>query len=268
MSPYLDLLAKCVTGILWEDPPIDPWHGRLFNAAGERVAPHEWDGVSLLTIEPGAFDLTVREVGGDWPSVAETMIGLRRIENLRTLITDLAVRGIPGDLMEAGVWRGGACIFMRAVLHELKDTSRRVIAADSFEGLPPGERGEDKGDCHHTFTPLQVSLEAVKANFRRYGLLDEQVVFLKGFFKDTMPTAPIEKLALLRLDGDMYGSTMDVLEGVYDKLAVGGYCIVDDYNLPAVQKAISVFLRSRGEDPMAKQIDGHGVYWRKGPTNG
>ena len=69
---------------------------------------------------------------------------------------------------------------------------------------------------------LAVSLEEVQRNFSKYGLLDEQVVFLKGWFKDYAADAPIDKLALLRLDGDMYESTMDTLSALYDKVSRAG----------------------------------------------
>ena len=68
-----------------------------------------------------------------------------------------------------------------------------------------------------------MPLETVKANFEKYGLLDAQVVFLKGWFKDTLPAAPIGKLAVMRLDGDMYESTMDALKSLYPELSPGGY---------------------------------------------
>jgi predicted O-methyltransferase YrrM len=76
---------------------------------------------------------------------------------------------------------------------------------------------------------LAVSREDVERNFAKYGLLDDRVVFLQGWFKDTLPSAPIGKIALLRLDGDMYESTMDALQNLYPKLSPGGYCIIDDF---------------------------------------
>jgi O-methyltransferase len=90
----------------------------------------------------------------------------------------------------------------------------------------------------HKARELAVSLEQVKANFDRYGLLDDQVRFLKGWFRDTLPVAPIERLAVLRLDGDMYESPMDTLVNLYPKLSEGGYVIVDDYGaIPACRQA-------------------------------
>ena len=154
---------------------------------------------------------------------------------------------------------------MRAVLDAYNVTDRRVWVADSFEGLPPPNAEKypaDMGDTFHTYDELSVPIEQVKRNFEKYGLLDEQVVFLKGWFKDTLPGAPIEKLAVLRLDGDMYESTMDALSALYDKVSPGGYVIVDDYNVvPACKQAVSDFLTQRNLRPSLVEIDGVGVYW-------
>ena len=75
-----------------------------------------------------------------------------------------------------------------------------------------------------------TSYEEVRERFARYGLLDEQVRFLRGWFRDTLPSAPIERLALLRLDGDLYDSTYDTLAALYPRVSVGGYVIIDDYD--------------------------------------
>ena len=176
------------------------------------------------------FDPRKRQLGLDWPTVAHTMIGHARLRNLRELAEQVLTQGIPGDFIETGVWRGGACILLRGVLKAHGATNRRVFVADSFEGLPPPNPSAypaDAGDPHHTFRELAVSLEQVRDNFDRYGLLDDQVVFLKGWFKDTLPTAPIERLAILRLDGDMYESTADGLVNLYGKMSLGGFVVVE-----------------------------------------
>ena len=93
-------------------------------------------------------------------------------------------------------------------------------------------------------------------NFRRYGLLDEQVRFLQGWFRDTLPVAPIERLAVLRLDGDLYESTIQALESLYDKLSAGGYVIVDDYgNVAACRQAVHDFRAQRGINDPIQPID-------------
>ena len=160
------------------------------------------------------------------------MIGLKRMENIEFCVKNIIADKIPGDLIETGVWRGGATIFMRALLKVNNVDDRVVWVADSFEGLPKPDEDKyaaDKGDKHHTKEELAIGVEIVKANFEKYGLLDDQVKFLVGWFKDTLPTAPIKKLALIRLDGDMYGSTMDALVSLYPKLSPGGYLIIDDW---------------------------------------
>ena len=160
---------------------------------------------------------------------------MKRLNQIEEAVTTVLREAVPGDLIETGCWRGGATIFMRAVLRAYGDSTRTVWVADSFEGLPKpdGRFQQDKGDEHWKFkSALGVSLEEVKANFARYGLLDDNVRFLKGWFKDRLPAAPIERLAVLRLDGDMYASTMDALNSLYERLSPGGYAIVDDYPFP------------------------------------
>lgn len=241
IKDYLQLMQNCLSGSIYEDPPL-----------------------KVLGAEK--FDPELREYGWDWPSVAHTMIGKKRLANVCALTESILGNGIEGDLIETGVWRGGACIMMRAVLNAYGIKDRSVWLADSFEGLPPPDEEKypaDTGDKFHTFDDLRVSMEQVKGNFEKYGLLDDQVKFLKGWFKDTLPTAPIEKLALLRLDGDMYESTWDALTALYDKVSAGGYVIVDDYHVvEGCKKAIHDFLDRRGLTPTLLEIDGVGIYWK------
>ena len=238
----LTLLQNCLSGSIYEDPP-------------------------LQVLGAKAFDPELRQYGWDWPSVAHTMIGEKRLANVRMLAETVLGAGIAGDFIETGVWRGGACIMMRGVLDAWSDSTRIVWLADSFEGLPPPDEEKypaDKDDKFYTFPELAVSLEQVKRNFQKYGLLDNQVKFLKGWFKDTLPNAPIEKIAVLRLDGDMYESTMDALRALYDKVSNGGYIIVDDYHVvEGCKKAIHDFLNDRQLQPELIEIDGVGVYWKK-----
>ena len=222
-------------------------------------------------IFPGArpeFDPARRADARDWPAQAHTMIGLKRLDNLQQCVEDVIARGVPGDLIETGVWRGGATIFMRALLEAYEEPERRVWVADSFQGLPlpdavryPLDRGTE---VLHGYRELAVPEDEVRANFARYGLLDERVQFLAGWFRDTLPTAPIERLAVLRLDGDMYESTMDALVSLYPKLAAGGYCIVDDYgDLPTCRCAVDDYRARRGIRDPIQVIDWAAVYWQK-----
>lgn len=215
------------------------------------------------------FDPEARMAGRDLPMHADTMVGVKRLENTRDAVRTVLTEGIPGDLVETGVWRGGTSILMRAALEAYGDQRRLVWCADSFEGLPVPEMDrypQDKGAVWHLDTRLAVSLEETQSNFRRYGLLDDRVCFLKGWFKDTLAVAPIKQIAVLRLDGDMYASTMDALNPLYDKISQGGFIIVDDYGIPqeGCRRAIHDFRATRGISEPVVDIDGWGAYWRKG----
>lgn len=204
------------------------------------------------------------QFGLNWPERAHTMIGLKRLSNIQYCFENVVKDGIEGDLIETGVWRGGATIFMKALVN-LYQEKRKVYVADSFEGLPkPDPRYPvDKGDKHHTFHQLAVDLPTVRNNFRKYGLLDRDVIFVKGFFEDTIPHLDIDKLSILRLDGDMFSSTIHVLEPLYDKLSVGGYVIIDDYNLKGAKSAVMKFRADRNISSKIVEIDMCGAYWRK-----
>ncbi len=214
-----------------------------------------------------AYEPEQRMFGLDWPAAADTMIGMKRIENLEFCITDVMERNVEGDFIETGVWRGGATIFMKAMLKALHDTDRTVWAADSFEGLPRPNKEKykaDEFDEHYKAAELAVSLETVQRNFKKYDLLDDRVKFLKGWFKDTLPTAPITKLAIVRLDGDMYESTMDGLVNSYPKLSVDGYLIIDDWNaVQGCKKAVEDYRAAHGIAEPVIDIDGVGAYWKK-----
>lgn len=194
-----------------------------------------------------------------------TMIGLMRLNHLEVCIKDVVKNNVPGDFIETGVWRGGATIFMRGLLDVLGDTTRNVWVADSFEGLPDFDRTNER-EAKRDLDPsklLVVSLDEVKRNFKNYNLLDQRVKFLKGWFKDTIPTAPIEQLSILRLDGDYYESTMTVLEHLYPKLSPGGYLIIDDYSLNYCRNAVEDYRNSHGITEPIQKIDWTGVYWKK-----
>ncbi|MED2981358.1 TylF/MycF family methyltransferase [Bacillus thuringiensis] len=207
-----------------------------------------------------------RHDGMDWPRAAHSMIGRERMNQLQAAMETVVRENIEGDFIETGVWRGGSCIFMNGFLQANNITNRNVWVADSFEGLPTPnleQYPKDYGDYLHTFDYLRVSLEQVQENFKKYDLLNDQVKFLKGWFKDTLPTAPIEKIAIARLDGDMYESTMDGLVNLYDKVSKGGYIIIDDYGLPPCAEAVTDFRKQRNLKAPITKIDVFGVYWRK-----
>lgn len=243
---YLDLLKRTLCGMTWEDPHILT----------------DWD-------QDPAYDENKRVHGLDWPQHAHTMIGLSRLDHLQHCAETVLADGIPGDLIETGTWRGGACILMRGVLKAHGVSDRTVWAADSFQGFPEeAARAEGYG---HDQAHLAVTLEQVQRNFALYGLLDDQVRFLPGWFADTLPSAPVEQLAVLRLDGDLYPSTMDALTHLYPKLAPGGFVIIDDWLQRGAREATQDYRAAHGIDTPVTPVPGSkragwddiAVFWRK-----
>jgi len=282
---YLDLLKRCLTDLIYINDPLSLMVPYRRIRRSERpkhllvsglIALLKPFGVHAVQMNRQRYwdyaKLSLDEIkqmrieGEDWPPRAHTMIGLKRLDNLQACIETVLREGIEGDLMETGVWRGGASIFMKGVLAAYGDETRNVWLADSFRGLPPPDAKSYPADQDWNLNrhrELAVSLQDVQANFAAYGLLDERVRFLEGWFKDTLPKAPINRLAVLRLDGDLYESTIQVLDALYAKLSAGGFLIVDDYFLEPCRAAIEDFRRANGVTDTILQIDRMSVYWRK-----
>jgi O-methyltransferase len=280
---YLDLMKRCLTDAIYIDDSLSSCVEYRLNAYTPR-----WRRAAfyLLSSLLAKYKITLaqsvapvnteelekwRERGLDFPARAFTMIGLQRLDNLQFCVETAIRDGVPGDLIETGVWRGGACIFMRAILKAYGDTKRQVWVADSFAGLPRPNEAEYEADrgatlssiVRNTFDFLAVPRERVTKNFKRCGLLDDQVQFIEGWFKDTLPAAPINSLAVMRLDGDMYESTIQALEALYPKLSPGGFVIIDDYFLKPCAQAVHDFRgRNAVNDPI-HDIDGMASYWRR-----
>lgn len=245
---YLDLLKRSLTATLFADEP-------------------DHDQESQAQFLHGFIEHYIR-------GTALTMLPMVRLNQLQSCVVDVVRRGVPGDVIETGVWRGGATIFMRGIFKALGVGDRRVWVADSFEGLPvpdaekfPLEAKAHAGPfltkaCNH----LAVGIEEVRRNFAAYGLLDDQVRFLKGWFRDTLPGAPIERLAVMRLDGDLYESTYDALVNLYDRLSPGGYVIIDDYGEDSwtyCRRAVDEFRSQRNiHDPLI-QVDSRCHFWQR-----
>jgi O-methyltransferase len=245
---YLDLLKKSLTATLFSSEPDHDQESQAKFLRG--FVAHYIQGSAL------------------------TMLPTVRLDHLQTCIMDIVGRSIPGDVIETGVWRGGATIFMRGIFKALGVRDRRVWVADSFEGLPvpdgakfPLEAKAHAGPfmtkvCNH----LAVGIDDVRRNFEAYGLLDEQVRFLKGWFSKTLPGAPIERLALMRLDGDLYESTRDALVNLYHRLSSGGYVIIDDYGEDSwtyCRRAVDEFRAERAiVDPLIR-VDSRCYYWQR-----
>ena len=299
---YLDLMKRTLSNVIYEDQPYSFYDDERRPVIADR------------------FRLDRRVQGEDAPREAHTMVGIPRLRNLQQCVETILAEQVPGDLLEAGVLRGGASIFLRAVLKAYQVTDRKIIACDTFRptlsqgrtifqdlllrflsvlaSIPsqrvhrglyelarkiPAEKrsfpiaetpSQEVIDCtmfilRHarelaTVHKDQTGIEAVKSHFARYGLLDDQVRFLEGFFSDTLPNASLGQLSLIRLDGDLYESTRDALVPLYPKLSPGGFCIIDDYYaFTDCQRAVDEYRTAHGITAELVRIDKLAVYWRK-----
>lgn len=261
-NAYADVLKHLLVG--WGDSAFFHIKPRISMIDFLPIAWMYLRGYKVVAEVP--FDPKKRAEGRDVPTRGETMIGFARLDNLQYCVDTAIDEGIEGDFLEAGVWRGGASIFMKALLAARGVKDRKVWLADSFAGLPaPDPRyPADEGSELHTLDVLSVTEEQVRANFQKYGLLDENVRFLKGWFEYTLASAPFTKLAVLRLDGDMYSSTMQTLEATYDRLSPGGFCIIDDYGaFEFCRQAVDDYRAKHGITDQVHVIDWAGAYWRK-----
>ncbi len=257
---YLDLLIGSLThtvyaGVDRREPPVE---GRAAFAGAIIEA-----GEGALLYDPER----ARAEGRDWPLYAQTMVGVKRMRNVRRCVEVALAEDVPGDLIEAGAWRGGVAILMRGILKAYGVEDRFVWVADSFRGLPasdPDRYPADRARLPEELEFLVVPVDEVRENFRRYGLLDDQVQFVEGWFSETLPSLRGHCWSVVRLDGDMYESTMDSLVNLYDGLSSGGFLIIDDFNLAPCRQAVEDFRRERGIDEPIEQVDWTGVFWRKG----
>jgi len=265
---YLDLMARCLTRELFLDEEVRnidlrEWPAGEPEGLRDLLRQRGW-----RVVQPGA-DASTRAVGNDWPPHAETMVGLARLANVRELTQRALAEGVPGDLVETGVWRGGTAIYLRAVLAAAGDTSRTVVACDSFAGLPEADAERFPMDVPlrlHEHAALAVGLDRVKANFARYGLLDDQVRFVPGWFRDTLPklATELDAIAVLRLDGDMYESTIDALTHLEPLVAPGGFVIIDDYGgIEACRQAVTDHRAAHGITAELHEIDWTATWWQK-----
>jgi hypothetical protein len=248
---YLDLLKLCLCD--------------LTGTATMSVARTQQGHV--MSRELTGDQLRMRAAGMDWPLHGLTMVGLKRLDDLQKCVESVVADGVPGDLLEAGSWRGGASLFMRATLDTLGQDGRTVFVADSFQGFPeaPGDLSQrydlslDLAGCDF----LAVPLEEVKETFSRFGL-ERGVTFVPGFFQDTLPSLGVRRWSIVRLDGDTYEAAWTGMESLYAGLATGGYVIVDDYlSLDRCREAIDDYRREHGISEPIEEVDWSCVRWRK-----
>jgi O-methyltransferase len=249
----------------------------LCDLAGAGTQTITWTGDRrVFTRElSGEDQLQWRIDGRDWPENALTMTGLRRLDSLQACVESVVADGVPGDLIEAGAWRGGSSILMRATLDALGADDRTVWVADSFQGFPVPEEdhvAEDRkletelGGLGY----LAPTLQQVQGYFERFGV-SQGVRFVPGFFEETMRPLRNHTWSVVRLDADTYKATLLTLDALYPSLSVGGYLISDDYSfLPACRRAIDEFRQAHDITEPIEQIDFNAIRWRRerGPASG
>jgi hypothetical protein len=253
-ASYLELLKLSICDLVGASTQTISWTG------DRRVFSRE------LT---GDDQMAWRAAGRDWPLNALTMVGLRRLDDLQACVESVVADSVDGDLIEAGAWRGGASILMRATLDTLGAHDRTVWVADSFQGFPAPEAHGDEADrtleteMSSTHDYLAAPLEAVQGYFDRFGCADG-VRFVPGFFEDTMPELRGRRWSVVRLDGDTYKATRLTLDALYPGLSVGGYVVLDDYRfLPACRRAVDDYRREHGITEPIEEIDWNGARWRR-----
>ena len=192
-----------------------------------------------------------------------SLIGEGGLDNIKDLLEKVKEDNIRGAFVEAGVWRGGACIYARACMDYL-GIKEPVIACDSFKGLPEPSWKEDEGDQHYLLKELAVSEHTVRENIG-YFVLEGNIELVSGFFEETMPMLKdkLGDISILRIDGDLYQSTTEVLENLYDKVSVGGFVIVDDYALDGARMAIDEFREKYNIKNSLIKVNGTIYYWQK-----
>ncbi len=216
----------------------------------------------------GEDQLQWRIDGRDWPDNALTMTGLRRLDSLQACVESVVADGVAGDLIEAGAWRGGSSILMRATLDVLGADDRTVWVADSFQGFPVPEKHDVEEDRELVadlggLEYLSPTLEQVRGYFERFGV-SQDVRFVPGFFEETMRSLQGQTWSVVRLDADTYKATLLTLEALYPGLSVGGYLISDDYSLlPACRRAIDEFRRAHDITEPIEEIDFNAIRWRR-----
>jgi O-methyltransferase len=240
-SAYLDLLRLCLCDLA----------GTTTQSVGAMP-----DG-TVMARELRDDGRRLRAAGMDWPLQGLTMVGLRRLDDLQRCVESVVRDGVAGDLIEAGAWRGGASILMRATLDSLGD-ERTVLVADSFQGFAAGADENLAG-----FDFLAVPVEEVRESFARLGL-ERGVEFLPGFFEQSLAGLSGRTWSLIRIDADTYEPTRAALDALYPGLSAGGYVVLDDYgSFEGARRAVDEFRAEHGIAEPIERIDFTGARWRR-----
>jgi O-methyltransferase len=244
-TAYLDLLKLCLTDLA----------GSSTTSVGGLP-----DG-GVMARELSGDGRRLRSAGMDWPLHGLTMVGLGRLDDLQRCVESVVADGVDGDLVEAGAWRGGASILMRATLDALGE-ARTVVVADSFEGFA-AEPSDAETVALSAFDFLAAPLDEVRESFERLGC-DGGVEFLPGYFDETLAALAGRRWAIVRLDADTYEATRHALACLYPGLATGGYLVVDDYgSFEGCRRAVDEFRAEHGIAEPIERVDFTCSRWRR-----
>lgn len=145
---------------------------------------------------------------------------------------------VEGVIIEAGCFKGGSTAKF-SLLARL--ANRRLVAFDSFEGLPDNDESNQKsmfGEVPNFDQGKYLgSLQEVRQNIDRYGDL-ERCTFRKGWFDETMPSFS-EKIVAGYIDVDLASSTKTCLKYLFPRLQRGGSLFSQDGHLPLVQEVLA-----------------------------
>jgi len=149
---------------------------------------------------------------------------------------------------------------------------------DSFQGIPLPRRDKDDmswarqamqltdDQCDGSLVPAKQLIGPkadVEATLAKTGYPRDHVQLHEGWFQDTLPVAKIDKIAVLRLDGDLYDSYVVALDHLYDKVQPGGFVIFDDWILEGCRRAVTEFFERRNIHPYLCQVDESVRYFQK-----
>jgi len=202
-----------------------------------------------------------------------TMVTYDGLMSLVEITRHVHKENVPGDLVEAGTWRGGAAGLMALAALSVPGPVRKMHLFDSFEGIPEPDRNHDPIDWivnDMKFPEAEAlgrlrgikALEAPREDLEKVlfeicSYPREKVAIYQGWFQETVPLAArnIDAISILRLDGDLYASTRVCLEHLYPKLVSGGFLIIDDWCLDGARQAVTEYLEKQKICPFRSLAD-------------
>lgn len=185
-----------------------------------------------------------------------TMLATHRARNLIEFAREVEREGIPGSIVDCGVWNGGSTVLMA-----IGAPNREIWALDSFEGMPrPGPRDPDARPEWEGM--IRGSEASLSDGFDRYIGDTSRLHVVKGWFQDTLPGAldGVDEIAILHVDADWYESVKLVLETLYERVVPGGMVAIDDFKVWQGARDATLEFRRR-ENVRSPMREGH--YWRK-----